>query len=162
MSDPLDPTVMAAMPVTVPHQDRVLVRHADAFVAVTGARAYPQSVMFQMLIKVRSLVGEQPNIAFGFPRLHKPGNLEFGAEALGTDRAWRPAPANFAGGGGGGDPASGVGNYEFKWWLPLTTEQQGLRLWCQWPERGITRATAELDLEPILNASRESQPAWPA
>ena len=44
MSDPFASTVLAVMPVTLPHPDRVLMLH-NAFIAITGARAYPQSVM---------------------------------------------------------------------------------------------------------------------
>ena len=110
---------------------------------------------------VRALVGDQPNISFGFPRLHKPGNCEFGAEAREADGPWQATPANFTGGGGGGDPTTGLGNYDFTWWVPLSAGLQGLRLWCEWPERGIARSTVELDVERIMTASREAQPAWP-
>ena len=165
MSDPLDPTRMAVMPVSVPHQDKILVRHRDFFVAVVGVRAYPQAVMFQLLIKARFADGAQPDLDFGFKRLLEPGGFDFGAETRGTDGNWSPAPLNFAGGGGGGGAGrgepDGVGNYEFTWWVPFSGDDLGLRLWCAWRQRNIPRSDAELDMDQILAASRVSKPVWP-
>jgi hypothetical protein len=152
------------MPVSVPHQDRVLVRQRDFFTAVTGVRAYPQAVMFQLLIKARFSDGAQPDLAFQFKRLLGPGGFDFGAEARDAAGDWRRADANFAGGGGGGGAGRGepadVGNYEFQWWVPFTGEDQGLRLWCAWHERGVPRSEVELDMNQLHAAARASQPAF--
>ena len=152
---------MAVVPVTVPGQDRVLVRHDDVVVAVVGVRAYPQAVMFQLLIKTRFAGDEHPELAFRLPRELRAGNFEFGADLCDADGQWRATEVKFAGGGGGGE-ADGMGSYEFKWWVPLSDTDRGLRLWCAWGKRGVPRSIAELDLDLVLAASRASESVWPA
>lgn len=153
---------MPVMPVSVPDQDRVLVRHTDVFVGVTGVRAYPEAVMFQLLVKARFPGGENPNFAFGLPHLLGPGDFEFGAESRDAAGEWRAAPVHFDGGGGGGDPDGGEGSFEFRWWVPLPGDSRGLKLWCAWEARGVARAEVELDADRITAASRRCQPVWSA
>jgi hypothetical protein len=165
MTNQADPDRLAAIPVTVADQDRVLVRHRDIVVAVAGVRAFPQAVMFQLLIKTRFADGGSadfsPNLVFGLSHLLRPGNFEFGAELRGSAGDWQPTEVHFAGGGGGGEAEPGsLGSYEFKWWVPLSAHDRGLRLWCVWEECGIAKSTAELDVDRILTASRASQPQW--
>ncbi len=162
MIDTANPQRLAVMPVSVADQDRVLTRHRNLFAAVAGVRAYPQAVVFQLLVKARSIGGEQLNLAFGLPHLLGPGDFEFGAETRDPAGAWKPATVHFAGGGGGGDEPGGESHFEFTWWVPLSADDRGLRLWCAWQAAGVPRSVAELDLDRILTASRASQPAWPS
>ncbi|HWG23006.1 hypothetical protein [Actinospica sp.] len=157
-----NPERLAAMPVTASDQDRVLVRHRDVGVAVVGVRAFPQAVMFQLLVKAWFAGDEQPNLAFGMPHLLRPGNFEFGAEHRDATGQWQPTVAHFAGGGGGGGAEpEGIWSYEFKWWVALAGDDLGLRLWCVWEERGVVpRSIAEFDMDRLLAASRASQPMW--
>lgn len=157
MSALSDPTRLSAIPVSVPDQDRVLVRRRDFLVAAVGVRAYPQAVMLQLLIKTRFADGEILDLA---PYPIRPGKFEFGADLRDAAGVWQQASAQFAGGGGGDDSAGG--HYEFKWWVPVSDHDRGLRLWCAWEERHIPRSTAELDLDRILTAAHASQSAWPA
>ena len=161
--DQTDPSTLAVHPVSVADQDRVLVRRDDIFVAVVAVRVYPQAVMFQQLIKAHFTDDEQPNLAFGMPHLLQPGNFEFGAELRDAAGAWHPTTAHFGGGGGGEYArADTESHYEFKWWLPLSVDDRGLRLWCAWEERGVPKTEAELDIDRIHAAARASQPIWPA
>lgn len=152
-----DPTRLWAIPVSVPDQDRVLLRRQDFFVAAVGVRAYPQAVMLQLLVKARFADGEVLDLA---PYPIRPGKFEFGADLRDAVGVWQQTSAQFAGGGGGNDSGGG-GHYEFKWWVPVSDDSRGLRLWCAWEERDIPRSTAELDLDRILTAARASRPAWP-
>jgi hypothetical protein len=150
---------MAVMPVSVPDQDRILIRHPDVFVGVTGVRAYPEAIMLQLLIKTRFPGSEQPNLAFELPHLLGPGDFEFGAELRDTTGAWRPTTVHFAGGGGGGEPG-GEGNFEFTFWVPLPDGTQGLKLWCSWGAHGVAKTGAQLDVDRITDASLKSRSVW--
>jgi hypothetical protein len=130
------------------------------FIALVGARAYPEAIMFQLLIKTRFPGGENPNLAFGLPHLLEPGDFELGAEQRDPTGEWRTATANFDGGGGGGEPDAGEGNFEFRWWVPVPTGSQGLRLWCRWEARGVGKSAAELDVDAIVSASQRCLPVW--
>jgi hypothetical protein len=162
MGEPADPQRTAVMPVSVADQDRILVRHRDLFVGVTAVRAYPQAVMLQLLVKTRSIDQTRLRLAFGLPHLLSPGDLDFGADLRDAAGHWHPTTVNFAGGGGGTDEPDGEGHYEFAWWVSLSADDRGLRLWCAWPAVGVARGEAELDLDLIAAASRACRPVWPA
>jgi hypothetical protein len=163
MTDQADPDRLAPVPVTVADQDRVLVRHRNIVVAVAGVRAFPQAVMFQLLVKTRFADDKPPNSAFGFAQLLQPGNFEFGADRRGPAGDWQQAEVYFAGGGGGIDAGpESLGHYEFKWWVALSAQDRGLRLWCLWEEQGLAKSITELDVDRILTACRASRPQWSA
>ncbi len=160
-TDQTAPERSAFMPVSVPDQDRILVRKQNVFVAVVGVRAYPHAIMFQLLVKVRRLNEDQQplNIAPDLAHLLMPGDFDFGADVRDPTGVWHPTKVHFAGGGGGTDPAD-ESHYEYKWWIQLSAEDRGLRLWCSWEAGGVPRSEAELDINRLRTASHASHPAW--
>lgn len=137
-----------------------MVQRGAVFVAVVGVRAYPQAVVLQLLIKTRFPDGRILDFA---PYTRRPGKFEFGAELRDPIGLWQPATAHFAGGDGGEGLESGTGgNYEFKWWVPFSGTDRGIRLWCVWQELDIPKSTAELDFEHVLIAACGSRPIWTA
>jgi hypothetical protein len=161
MTDQTEPPRMAVIPVSVPGQDRILVRQPNIFIGVVGALAYPEAIMARLLIKARLYsADEEPNINFRMPQLSRPGDFELGADLRDETGAWSPTEVGSAGGGGGGYP-DGERHYELGFWVALSAGTQGLELWCSWEERGVAKTAAKLDVDRIRAAALRCQPAWP-
>jgi hypothetical protein len=162
----------AAVPIRL-----VLARTEKLAVAITDATAYPDGVLFTVVVRRRVSSLDEFDDPFqhpmGFPHHRRRGSAEvppevfrFGVQFVDGRKATSlgafPLPGQEPegpvltqrGGGGGG------GSWDFGFWLYPLPPPGPLAVVCEWPSEGVPLSRLEIDAALILEAAEHADVLW--
>ncbi|MCW2955537.1 MAG: hypothetical protein JWO69_406 [Thermoleophilia bacterium] len=156
--------------------DHVAARTDGAVVRLGNVAVYPEGFSFQLFSRLREpshdvdhgMFGHHPGMPTAGGEL-PPGLLRFAlvfsdgssASSIPDPSQWGPGkpsgPILQQGGGGGGG-----GDYQWDYWCWPLPPEGPVRVVCEWPAAGITRAVTEFDASTLRDAAARAEELWDA
>ena len=139
------------VPASVDGQDRTLVDRPDFLMQTAGMRAYPDGVVFHLLILNSAQPELRDVLVQGIAHASNEGQLELGNVqavprmdvVLGEVDVQR---------GGGGD-----GRFDIEFWIALHPSAETLRLTYVWQVLNVEPGSAEFDVPAIRSAASRAR-----